>query len=92
MTDRKKNQHKKNVSLHTTDTPCGEFQVWFSNGLVSSSVQFNPPDLEVFGERKKVAREIVIVALKHMFQISHSNIVRKADNLTSEVDTDSDVK
>ena len=56
------------------------------------SGQFDTRYLEMFGESEKVAHELVMVALRHLVQISNSNIVRNADSLITKMDTDPDVK
>ena len=94
VTDRKEktNQYENNVNLHAIDIPYDEFQTCSYNGLVSSSGHFGSCGLEMFGEKRKVASELVIVALQHMVQISNSNLVRNADSLIFKMDSDSDVK
>ena len=56
------------------------------------SGQFDTRYLEMFGESEKVAHELVMVALRHLVQISNSNIVRNADSLITKMGTDPDVK
>ena len=91
MADRKEkiNQYKNNVSFHATDIRYDVFQAWYSSGLVSSSGQLDLQDLEMAGEKRKAARELVMIALRHMVQISISNIVRDVYNLISKMDTES---
>lgn len=60
---------------------CSWCFVWLFRKAVKKSPTFNLADLEMGGEKREVAREIVINAIKKM--ISSSSLVRNADYLLS---------
>ena len=74
--DRKEeiNQHISNVNLRTTDGPYDNFQ-----NLSPSNTLFVPSDLELGGETRKAAHEIVDSFLKKATEISNANFIRNAN-------------
>ena len=60
---------------------CSWYFMWLFRKAVKKSPTFNLADLEMGGEKREVAREIVIDAIKKM--ISSSSLVRNADYLLS---------
>ena len=66
-TDRKEkiNQHKANASLFPNDIPYDDFRE-----MSPYDSHFNPWDLEIPGEKRKIAREIVVEAIKKKSQNS----------------------
>ena len=66
ITDRKEvvNQFMDNVSLCPVEVIQADFKEW-----IESSGTFEPPILEMFGAKRKVARDCVVSALKHMVNV-----------------------
>ena len=69
------NQYLNNVSISPIDIKQGKLNVW------SAGSNFNPAKLDLYGEQKKVMTEAVVACLKHMCNISNSNLVRNAGGL-----------
>ena len=81
-----------NVSLHATDNLFEDFEKW------NPSSKSNPKDLEMIGEKKKIAHEVVLSALKLSVAvlklsvtISSLNIITNADYVISKMKVESGV-
>lgn len=83
VTDRSEeiNQYLKNVSISPVDIKREEFDKW-------ASQEFDPLQLDLYGNHKKVMMNCLVEALKHICRICYSNIVRNADDLLSRRDED----
>ena len=79
ITDRSEeiNQHFQNVSITPTDIKQKQLNVWADN------TSFDPSNLGSLGLEKKISTGSVMKCLKHLHNISSSNIVRNADGLLS---------
>ena len=86
ITERKEKitQHKANISLFSEDIRYGNFRK-----MALSGPHFIPADLEISGENRKIAREIVVEVMKKIAKISNSNLIRYADHLLSKTDIES---
>ena len=74
-------KYLNNVSIKTLDITQADFKQWTESGL-----GLEPQYLELFGEKKKIMRECVVSVLKHMVQISNSNLLRNADDSLARID------
>ena len=81
------NKYLNNVSIKPLDITQADFKQWTESGL-----DLEPQYLELSGEKKKITRECVVSVLKHMVQISNSNLVRNADDSLARIDKYLDVK
>lgn len=89
ITERKEKitQQKANISLFSEDIRYGNFRK-----MALSGPHFIPTDLEISGENRKIAREIVVEVMKKIAKISNSNLIRYADHLLSNTDIESVVQ
>ena len=89
ITDRKEvvNQYMGNVSLCSVEVIQADFKEW-----IESSDNFEPQILEIFGEKRKVARDCVVSVLKHMINVYNSNILRYADGIIVKIDIDPEIR
>ena len=62
------------------------------NGKLHFLCSVNPRDLEMSGEKKEVAREMVAQALKRLVLVSNLNITQNADYLFSKMEVEPEVK
>ena len=79
ITDRNEdiNQYLKNVSIFPIDITQKQFHDW-------GSCEFNPAKLDLFGPDKSIMSGAVIQCLRHINDISSSNLVRNADAFLSQ--------
>ena len=78
ITDRNEeiNQYLNNVSISPIDVSQEQLNNW-------AVVEFNPSKLNLFGSDKALMSAAVVKCLRHINNISNSNVVRNADGLLS---------
>ena len=88
-TDQKEeiDQHISNVNLHDLDCPYDDFQK-----LSHSDTPFVLSDVEVSGEKRKAARDIVVNFLNKAVGISNANLIRNANYLLSAMEVEPNVE
>ena len=57
----------------------------------NNSLDFNPRDLELTGEKNTRARETIVNAIKDTTNVSDSNLIRNPDCLLSKMEVESEV-
>ena len=70
------NQYLNNVSISPIDITEQQLDGW-------SRTKFDPSKFDLFGLEKNTISDVVVKCLKHMHDISNSNIVRNADGFLS---------
>ena len=75
------NKYLNNASTGAVDITQADFKP-----QTESDVNFKPEYLELFGENKRIMKEFVVSALKHMVKASNSNLIRNADSLLATMD------
>lgn len=49
---------------------------------------FNPKDFEMYGEEKRVAREVVVKAMEYLVDVSNSKLMKNFDHLLSQMEVE----
>ena len=75
------NKYLNNASTRAVDITQADFKP-----QTESDVNFKAEYLGLFGENKRIMKECVVSALKHMFKVSNSNLMRNADSLLATMD------
>ena len=68
------NQYLNNVSLSPVEITQSHLNNW-------ADTTFDPTNLDLFGREKNTMIDAVVKCLKHLNDVSNSNIVRNADGL-----------
>ena len=74
------NKYLNNVSI----TPIDETQTNFQESL-GKCQRYETQSLDLYGEKKKIIRECLVSALKHIIKVSNSALMSKADVLLSQM-------
>ena len=83
ITDRSEeiNQYLINVSFSPVNINQEQLDTW-------SEIEFDPSKLDLFGLEKRIVSDAVVKCLKHINNISNSNIVCNADGVLSRREVD----